>query len=76
MPFLIVDNLFVLELRCPKSQLVVSIRGSQDKTFSLQERFHQFVLVRGPQVSGYLSVVSGIPEATPKFFSKVVEALF
>lgn len=27
MPFLIVDNPFVIELRCPKSQLVVGIRG-------------------------------------------------
>ena len=27
MPFLIVDNLFVAELGCPKSQLVVRIRG-------------------------------------------------
>jgi hypothetical protein len=47
MPFLIVDNPFVVELRCPKSQLVVGIRGGQDKTVGLQERFHQLVLVRG-----------------------------
>ena len=47
MPFLIVDNPFVVELRCPKSQLVVSIRGNQDKTIGLQECFHEFTLVRG-----------------------------
>ena len=47
MPFLIVDNPFVVELRCPKSQLVVGIRGGQDKAVRLQEGFHQFVLVRG-----------------------------
>src|SRR6202163_5172978 len=47
MPFLIVDNPFVVELRCPKPQLVVGIRGGQDKTVCLQERFHQLVLVRG-----------------------------
>ena len=47
MPFLIVDNSFVVELRCPKSQLVVGIRRCQDKTVCLQERFHQFVLVCG-----------------------------
>src|SRR5713101_1898493 len=47
MTFLIVDNPFVVELRCPKSQLVVGIRGGQDKTVCLQERFHQLVLVRG-----------------------------
>jgi hypothetical protein len=46
MPFLIVDNPFVVELRCPKSQLVVGIRGGQDKTVRLQERFHQLVFVR------------------------------
>jgi hypothetical protein len=46
MPFLIVDNPFVVELRCPKSQLVVGIRGGQDKAVRLQERFYQFVLVR------------------------------
>jgi hypothetical protein len=47
MTFLIVDNPFVVELRCPKSQLVISIRGSQDKPVRLQERLHQFVLVSG-----------------------------
>src|SRR5580658_446391 len=47
MPFLIVDNPFVVELRCPKSQLVVGIRGGHDKTVCLQERFHQLALVRG-----------------------------
>jgi hypothetical protein len=47
MPFLIVDNPFVVELGCPKSQLVVGIRGGHDKTVRLQERFHQLVLVRG-----------------------------
>jgi hypothetical protein len=47
MPFLIVDNPFVVELRCAKSQLVVDIRGGQDKTVCLQERFDQLVLVRG-----------------------------
>jgi hypothetical protein len=47
MPFLIVDNPFVVELRCPKSQLVVSIRGDQDKTIRLQECFHEFTLVGG-----------------------------
>ena len=47
MTFLIVDNPFVVELRCPKSQLVVGIRGGHDKTVCLQERFHQLVLVRG-----------------------------
>jgi len=45
MPFLIVDNPFVVELRCTKSQLVVGIRGGHDKTVCLQERFQQ--LVRG-----------------------------
>src|ERR1700692_1471968 len=47
MPFLIVDTPFVVELRCPKSQLVVGIRGGHNKTVCLQEGFHQFVLVRG-----------------------------
>jgi len=47
MPFLIVDNPFVVELRCPESQLVVGIWGGYDKTVRLQERFHQLVLVRG-----------------------------
>jgi hypothetical protein len=47
MPILIVDNPFVAELGCPKSQLVVRIRGGDDKTVRLQECFHQFVLVRG-----------------------------
>src|SRR4029077_14787987 len=37
---------FVVELRCPKTQLVVGIRGGHDKTVCLQERFHQLVLVR------------------------------
>src|ERR1700686_4013868 len=46
MPFLIVDNPFVVELRCPKSQLVVGIWGCQDKPVRLQEGFHQLVLVR------------------------------
>ena len=47
MPFLIVDNPFVVELRCPKSQLVVGIRGGHQETVCPQECFHQFVLVRG-----------------------------
>jgi hypothetical protein len=47
MPFLIVDNPFVVELRCPESQLVIGIRGGHDKPVRLQERFHQLVLVRG-----------------------------
>jgi hypothetical protein len=46
MPFLIVDNPFVIELRCSKSQLVVGIRGGQDKTVRFQERLYQLVLVR------------------------------
>jgi hypothetical protein len=46
MPFLIVDNPFVVELRCAKSQLVVGVRGGQDKAVRLQERLHQLVLVR------------------------------
>src|SRR5580693_2775131 len=47
MPFLIVDNPLVVKLRCPKSQLVIGIRGSHDKTVCLQEGFHQFVFIRG-----------------------------
>jgi hypothetical protein len=47
MTFLIVDNPFVVELRCPKSQLVVGIRRGHDKTVCLQERFHHLVLVGG-----------------------------
>jgi hypothetical protein len=47
MPFLIVDNPFVVELRGPKPQLVVGIWGGHDKAVCFQERFHQLVLVRG-----------------------------
>ena len=47
MPFLIVDNPLVVELRCSKSQLVVGIRGGHDKTVRLQERFDEFMLDRG-----------------------------
>jgi hypothetical protein len=47
MTLLIVDNPFVVELRCAKSQLVIGIRGGHNKTVCLQERFHQLVLVRG-----------------------------
>src|SRR5258708_11352780 len=47
MPLLGVDNAFVVELCRPKSQLVVGIRGGQDKTVGLQERLHQLVLLRG-----------------------------
>src|SRR5580693_8156901 len=47
MPFLIVDNPFVVELGCAKSQLVVGIRRGHDKAICLQERFHQLTLVRG-----------------------------
>jgi hypothetical protein len=32
MPFLTVDNPLVVELGCPKSQLVVRIREGDDKT--------------------------------------------
>jgi hypothetical protein len=46
MTFLIVDNPFVVELRCPKSQLVVGIWRCHDKTVCFQERFHQLLLVR------------------------------
>jgi hypothetical protein len=47
MPFLIVDNTFVVELRGPKPQLVVGIWGGHDKTVCFRERFHQLVIVRG-----------------------------
>jgi hypothetical protein len=46
-PFLIVDNPFVVKLRCPKSQLVIGIWGGHDKTVCLQERFDEFMLIRG-----------------------------
>jgi hypothetical protein len=46
MPFLIVDNPFIVELRCPESQLVVGIRRGNDKMVCFQECLDELVLVR------------------------------
>ena len=82
MPFLIVDNPFVVELRCPKSQLVVGIRGGHDKTVRLQERFHQLVLVRGSlsKFKFARAVVQAVTEllegpVTGKFFEVSIDTM-
>src|SRR3984957_5839804 len=82
MPFLIVDNPFVVELRCAKSQLVVGIRGGHDKTVRLQEGFHQLVLVRGslskfkfarPVVQAVTELLEG--PVTGKFFEVSIDTM-
>ena len=47
MPFLVIDNAFVVELCRPKSQLVVGIRRRNDKMFCSQEGFHKLMFIRG-----------------------------
>src|SRR5208282_3485924 len=47
MPFLVVDNAFVVELCRPKPQLVVDVRRSYDKMICSQEGLDELVFVRG-----------------------------
>src|SRR5262249_30827932 len=82
MPFLVVDNTFVVELGGPKSQLVVDIRGGHDKTVGLQERFHQLMLVRGSLskfkfARAVVQTVTKLLEGpvTGKFFEVAIDTL-
>ena len=54
MPFLIVDNPFVVELRCPQSQLVVRIRGGHDKAGCLQSASSSLCAAHSQQPLGKL----------------------
>jgi hypothetical protein len=81
-PLLIVDNPFVVELRCPKSQLVVGIRRGHDKTVCLQERFDQLMLICGSLSKFKLAgaVVQAVTEllkgpVTSKFFEVPIDTI-
>jgi hypothetical protein len=68
------DNPFVVELRWPRSQLVVSIWGDQDKTVRLQECFHELALV--PASLSKFKFARAVVQAGTKLVEGPVESKF